>query len=411
MAIVQERRTLDLADRETDIHLRDVAATADFSSVSLRPVVESSFKVVSQTFTEHVNDPDAILRKAVGHEIIINRKQQGPLQPGERVRPPETITAKLLGFDEHQLVIETPNRQLPIQIIPRGADIAEIKLMADSGGATTKPPISCRISTDKPGPHEAMLTYRASGIWWQANYELLLGDEKPSGQFGGSISIINRTGVAFEDARINLAPSVSRASAQAGKPLYALPQLTSIPADAAQRIPLVDAPAVSYQMVLACAANDYRRYPSTASTYLSIENTSKNGLGAALPPGRIRVSRQGTSGAAPIILAEDSFAAAEPNRLMLIRLGQPSQVSARRRESRSHLNDDGISTEQKIQITLRNRSDAAQRVLLIETVPASAEIIEKSDDYQKQSRGVIFPVNVPAGGEKIVAYTLREPAQ
>src|SRR5688500_7602487 len=144
LAIVQQRRTLNLPGEEADIHLRDVPAMADFNTISLRPVIAGSFKVLSQTYVEQVSDPDALLRRAIGHEVIINRKLPGQILPGERTRPPETINARLLGFDQHQLVVETNNRQLPIQIIPRGPEISEIKLMASSSAAMTKPPISCR---------------------------------------------------------------------------------------------------------------------------------------------------------------------------------------------------------------------------------------------------------------------------
>ena len=72
-----------------------------------------------------------MLRQALGREVLINRKQAASrVADRDRATPPETISAKLVAFDDKVLVIETPNRQLPVEIIPRNEDISEIKLLA-----------------------------------------------------------------------------------------------------------------------------------------------------------------------------------------------------------------------------------------------------------------------------------------
>ncbi len=417
LAIIQQRRTLDLQEGESNLHLSDLATTADFSSLSLRPAVPDAFKVLSQSLAEQVTEPDALLRRAIGHEIIINRKQ--PVLP-DRARTPETINAKLLAFDQQQLVLETGNRQLPVQIIPRNSEIAEIKLMADTAAPTTRPALSARITSAKGGPQEAVLTYHASGLSWHADYDILLREDQSKANFASSITILNRSGISFDDARINLiaaAPGANlnvaskRFAEETGKVVYSLPQPISLPADAAHRVTLVDAANVSSEMVLACGDGDYARTPAFAASYLVIENTSKNGLGRPLPAGRVRLSSQVSQNSAPALLADDVLPAVAQDDLIFLRLGATSQITAKR-EVEERRDTDRATFLQTIQITLRNPTDQPKRILLIEPRPISAsQIIDKSEEVQLQSKTMIFTANVPAGGEKTVSYSVRRPAQ
>jgi len=415
LAIIQQRRAIELTEGESVVQLPDIARSADFSTLSLRPAAADSFKVLSQSFTDSATDPDSLLHRAVGHEVIINRKAP-PLS--DRPRTPETINAKLLAFDQNQIVLETANRQLPIQIIPRNAEISEIKLMADSGLIFNQAPFTARLSAAKAGAQEAIVTYHAAGMTWHADYGILLRDESKAG-FSAAITILNRSGSAFDSARVNLvaaSPGLNlntasrRTAEEVGKQVYSLPQPVSIPADAAHRVSLAEGN-ISSQTVLACTPADYARVPLLASTYLAIENNSKNGLGLSLPPGRLRVTKQTDANAAPLLIADNVISGAAPDELILIRLGPPSQLSITR-EFKEHADTDRSATLQIAQLTIHNPTDRAKKIILVEPRPAAAsQILEKTDEFQMQSQGLVFRTEVPANAEKVISYTLRKPAQ
>ena len=398
MAMVQQRRTFELNEGETTVQLVGLASTGDFSTLSLRPAEVDGFKVLGQTLVGPSADPDSMLRRAVGHEIIINRKAP-PI--AERARTPETINARLLAFDQNQLVVETNNRQLPIQIIPRSADIAEIKLMADS--APTHATVSARLNS-KGGTQEGILTYQASGMTWHADYELMLSDDQSKAHLISAITLINRSGTAFDDARVNLAFLRS-----ASKESYLLPQAVSLAADAAQRVALLDAREVSCQTILAAAPADYSHMPAFACTYLAIENSSRNHLGRALPAGSLRVIRNSDAGAA--LVGSETLGALEVDDVMLVRLGQASPVTVKR-EISERMDNDKAAANQTIVLTVRNRGDQAQKIVLVEPRPAaSSKVIEKSDEFHMQSQLLLFKIDIPASGEKVISYTVRQPAQ
>ena len=401
MALIQQRRTFELKEGDTTIQLVGIPPTADFSTLSLRPATADAFKVLSQSLIAPAVDPDSMLRRAIGHEIIINRKAPPIADHG---RTPETINAKLLSFDQHQLVVETSNRQLPVQIIPRPGDIAEIKLMADSAPAT-RATVSAQLSSSKEGQQEGILSYQTPGMTWHADHELLLSEDETKAHLASTITLVNRTGTAFDDARVHL--SWSRTTS---KEIYPLPQPIALAADAAQRVALLDAAEVSCQTVLACTPSDYSRIPTLVCTYLAIENSSKNHLGRALPAGHVRLIKQ-SADAAPTLLAEEPLFNVAIDDLILVRLGQPSGVSVKR-EIIERLDTERAVTDQTIQMKLRNRTNQPQKILLAEPRPSDAsQIIQKSDDYQSQSRSILFRIDLPANDEKTITYTVRRPAQ
>jgi len=403
MAIIQWRRTFELNEGESRIDIPGIASTADFSTLSLRPTTADAFKVLSQSLVEPAADPEAFLRRAIGHEIIINRKAP----PIGDHRAPETINAKLIAFDANQLVVQTSNRQLPVQIIPRNADIAEIKLLADS--APTRVAVSAQISSSKGGPQEAILSYHASGFTWHADYEIVIGDDQSKANLTGTITMLNRSRASFDDARISLI--ASRPGPEGEKQIYSLPQPASLAADSAQRVGLLDAPGISCQMVLACTAADAARSGAFVPKYLAIENSSKNNLGRSLPAGRVRVVKQSNADAAPTLLIDAVLPAGAQDDLILVRIGPASAVTAKR-EIIERLDTNKSAVNQTIKITLRNSTDQLQKILLIEPRPGlAAQIIEKSDEFQTQSQSLLWKLDLPANGEKIVSYTTRRPAQ
>jgi len=57
LAIIQQRRTLELNEGESVVNLPDIATGADFSTLSLRPASADAFKVLSQSLVDAASDP------------------------------------------------------------------------------------------------------------------------------------------------------------------------------------------------------------------------------------------------------------------------------------------------------------------------------------------------------------------
>jgi hypothetical protein len=110
-------------------------------------------------------------------------------------------------------------------------------------------------------------------------------------------------------------------------------------------------------------------------------------------------------------LADDIVPAIAQNDLLLVRVGPASPVSVKRGVS-EQIDPDPSSTLQIFQLNLHNSSNQPQKVLLVEPQPlANSQILEKSDEFRMQSDSMLFTVEVPANGDKVVSYSVRRPAQ
>src|SRR5688500_15610823 len=125
--VVREVRRLPLEQGQNTVKFSDVAAGIDPTTASFKSLTTPhNTSHLEQNFEYDVVSRDKLLEKYLGRNVIINRKQ-APM-PGDRTRMPETIEARLLAFTPDQLVLQTNNKQLPVQIIPRNEDVSEIKL-------------------------------------------------------------------------------------------------------------------------------------------------------------------------------------------------------------------------------------------------------------------------------------------
>src|SRR5262249_41142087 len=148
-------RLIDLHPGHNIIRLEDLPDALDPSTLVIRPLSHPDQTSIRSISFEHgaASSPDALLKDAIGREVIINRKQPAAhdrLDRSDRPNPPETINARLLAFDDKVLVVETPNRQLPVDIIPRNEDIIEIKLRSREG-QSMRPTLNTEIDAAQGG--------------------------------------------------------------------------------------------------------------------------------------------------------------------------------------------------------------------------------------------------------------------
>jgi len=80
----------------------------------------------------------------------------------------------------------------------------------------TRPTLIWDVWADREGEHDARVSYQTAGLTWWADYNLVYSDgETPNNGYldvGGWVSILNRSGASYEDARLKLiAGDVNRA--------------------------------------------------------------------------------------------------------------------------------------------------------------------------------------------------------
>jgi hypothetical protein len=143
--------------------------------------------------------------------------------------------------------------------------------------------------------------------------------------------------------------------------------------------------------------------------YLRLTNSEKNGMGIPLPAGRIRVYKRDEADSANEFIGEDVIQHTPKDEEVLIKLGTAFDIVGERTQTDFTANYAGHVITESLEIKLRNHKKEDVHVLVRENLFrwVNWEITRSSDKWEKQdARTIHFPVDVPAGGEKTVTYTV-----
>lgn len=456
--VVRETRKIALVAGDNQIKFTNVAAGIDPTTVSFKSLTApDSTAVLEQNFEYDIVSPDKLLEKYLGKSVIINRKQES--RPGERTLP-ETIEAKLLAFTPEQLVLETNNRQLPVQMIPRNHDITEIKLFELKTGLITKPTLVWKLNTDRAGDHDVLVSYRTDNITWRADYTLVVNKDDAAADLSSWVTLVNESGAAYPDARLKLIagdvrrlrpePQVFRGSMGGGGGaaatadtgfkeksffeyhLYTLGRPTSVANNSTKQIELFPAKAnlpvaktyvysgFDPQNVYDQQADDSRdvrgRYNKNVDIYLQFKNTERNGLGIPLPAGRIRVYKRddadpqqgGEAGGTPEFIGEDKIDHTPKDEALLVRIGSAFDITGER--TQTNFTQTGHTVTESFEIKLRNHKKESVNILVKEKLYRwrQWEITAASEKFDKHdSRTIHIPIQVKPDEEKTLTYTVK----
>jgi hypothetical protein len=95
---------------------------------------------------------------------------------------------------------------------------------------------------------------------------------------------------------------------------------------------------------------------------------------------------------------------------VLVKLGTAFDIVGERKQTDFTANYDGRVITESFEIKVRNHKTEPVQVLVRESLFrwVNWEITKSSDKWEKQDyRTIHFPIDVPAGGEKTVTYTVK----
>jgi len=449
--VVRETRRIPLVAGQNQVKFTNVAAGIDPTTVSFKSLTApDSTSVLEQNFEYDIVSPDKLLEKYLGKSVIINRKQDA--RPGERTLP-ETIEARLLSFTPGQLVLETNNKQLPVEIIPRDHDITEIKLFELKTGLITKPTLIWQLNTNRAGDHDVQVSYQTDNITWRADYTLVVNKNDTAADLSSWVTLVNESGASYPNARLKLVAGDVRRMRRERPPeqgymdfagaartgfqekglfeyhLYTLDRPTSIANNSTKQIELFprksELPCAKLYVfegapsdVVPMQPNSNRDLRERSNTkvdvYLQFKNSEKSGLGIPLPAGRIRVYKrddaadQDDTGDALEFIGEDKIDHTPKDETLLVRVGSVFDVTGQWKET-NFTRAERTATD-SVEVKLRNHKAQPVHVILKENLLRGGEweITASSEKFEKHdARTIHIPVDVPANGEKTVTYTVK----
>lgn len=423
LALVKERRRVELPAGMVRLSLRDVAAQLRPETALLRAVSGSPLHLVEQNFDFDLLTPQKLLEKYVGREVTVIRSHP---TTGEEKREKATVLAAgqgtVLRFADR---IETgvPGRLAFDSVPPNLRDRPTLSVLLDAGG----------------GKQAVELSYLTGGLSWKADYVANLSADGKSLDLNAWVTLTNRSGAGFDDATLQLvagsvnrvrqqdsrvyamaAPAPARAKTQEATQealldyhLYSFERPTSIADNQTKQLALLSASAVPVRREYLLAGNEYYyrdRYGQIGqklkpAVFLEFDNKGGQ-LGKPLPAGIVRVYARDSKGAAQFV-GEDRVEHTAKNEKLKLRLGEAFDITAERKQTSYRKIADNV-IESAWRVELRNAKDEAVTVKVQEPMPGDWEMIQESQKHTKESARVAsWNAVVPASGSAVLEYTVR----
>ncbi|MBI5957761.1 MAG: hypothetical protein HY866_03430 [Chloroflexi bacterium] len=362
-----------------------------------------------------------------------------------------TYTGTLLSVD-FKLVIQLESGAI---VTPDRTLIREFTL-ADAQQKPVEPSaLSLLVRSEQAGPQQLTVFYLFGGLSWQnASYNLRLGADNTTVDFTGWVSLYNSVSVPFENATTTLGvgdfdrlqyvshdvqfaamptatmlPTATPTPAggnvggmmQPANLLIDLPYPVTLPANSGLLVEFLAGAEAAAQNVFVYDSSprvfgysgfitnpDYGLTDNhVVQNYLGFSTKEEGGLGMALPAGLIRIYQENESGASLLIGQTQLAFTREGEDVRIFLENSTDLIGTRTRTDIQVLSADAI--QETFEIRLTNSGDRALTVTVPERMTRSArwEILGATMPYEQPDQfGVVFTVDVPAGGESVVTYTV-----
>ncbi len=323
--------------------------------------------------------------------------------------------------------------------------------------AILKPTLDWRIHAERAARLEAELSYVSGGMRWKADYNMVAGETGDRLDVVGWITMDNQSGKDFENARIKLvAGDVNkiqpvgalyqramadevRMAREAAAPqvtersfdeyhLYTLPLETTLHDRESKQVEFVRAANVQAKRIYVYdGAKIDRRYygwdaatvrnqpeygtQSNAKVWVMREfaNTAENGLGIALPRGRVRFYRRDVGGAMEFT-GENNIDHTARNEKLRVYTGDAFDIVGERKRTNFQIDHNKNWLDETFEIRVRNRKSEPVEVRVVEHMYrwVNWRLTAQTLPHKKtESQTAEFVVRLGADQEQVLTYTVH----
>ncbi|WP_440945395.1 DUF4139 domain-containing protein [Methanosarcina sp. T3] len=413
LALVKERRELDLKTGVNSVEYTDVAALIDPTSVMFEDTTNKNTAVLEQNYEYDLVSSYKLLDKFLGEEITATEKEG------------ETYTGTLLSHDGGVVLRLSDGKVVSLD------EVSKFEF-PDSAGLLTKPTLVWQVYSPIAGSRDVLTSYLTGGMNWNADYIVKTNADDTKADIQGWVSIDNEAGTTYEDARLKLvAGEVHRVTVPqtiyydyevaeeegamyAGAKdsfveeslfeyhLYTLERTVTLKNNQVKQISLLSADSVPVEKELIFDISK----SENVQAVLNLENSKEKGLGMPLPAGVVRVYKTDSDGQLQF-LGEDSIDHTPKDEEVEVVVGSAFDVTG----TRTQTNYDRVSNDvwrESYEIELKNHKSEAQKVRVVEHFYGDWEITTSSDTYEKTDAYTAeWEVTVPADGSKKVTFTVE----
>lgn len=443
-ALIKEIRQLSLSAGRQNVAIEDVAQFIEPTSVGIRSLTApDGFSVLEQNYQYDLISPIAILNKAVGSRVrfvrLLSNGSKDILE-GILVSSPTAIVGGEGGSVQtyQGMVIRTDDGRIILN--PTG----EIEVSSIPDGLISKPTLLWDVVTKSAGSQDIELSYITQNFSWNANYVLTLGKDS-TGDVRGWVSMNNRSGATFKDAKLKLlAGDVQRAQDRPGNMgrggggaraemmkdggfneetlfeyhLYTLQRPATVKNNELKQLSLLEGTGVKTEKKLIVdSMRDFGQYyPGEAQVgsgvlkpmvRVEFVNSKANGMGMPLPEGAFKVYQRDASGSVQL-LGEDRIQHTPKDERVSLFVGRSFDVVAERKRTEWKWADQSRrNIEESFEIELRNRKETSETVTVLERHFWDWIVTAKSEAFTKPDANTMqFVITLKPGEVKKINYTV-----
>ena len=431
-AVVRETLPIDLKAGVNQVSFAGATAQVEADSVILRDVAgKAEFQILEQSYRNDPVSQAMLLSLFEGKTLEFNRRETN--------KPDRIVTGKVVrsgyvpGGNYVEPIIEVDGK---LQFSLPGEPIFP-SLGTDN---VLKPTLNWKLNSASSGKIDAEVAYLSNGFSWEASYNLVATDKSDLLDVVGWVTMKNRSGMTFADARVKLlAGDVNRAqpeypigygrgmgSGGAVKSaarvvteksfdefhLYALGNPVTLRDKETKQVEFVRATGVKAERIYVFESNRQyeQRGAGKVQVYREFKNSEANKLGMALPKGKVRFYTQDGDRQLEFV-GENRIDHTPKDEVIRVLTGNSFDLVGERRVKSSK--DDGANRNatRTVEIKVRNRKKEPVEIRVIEhaeylggnwTLTAQSQAHEKKD-------ATIFEFRVPLqpDEEKVITYTIR----
>ena len=470
-AVVRVQAPLDLKQGINHVQLSDVTNYLEPDSVILRdPSGQYPLRILEQNYRADPVSQQSMLQLYEGKQIdfLVNQNGRQEVVSGKIIRsgyaPPSPPTYPYYsgGYGEQQIPPAMREPIIEVNGQLRFSLPGEPLFPALAEGSILKPVLSWVIDSQKAGHVDAQFSYITSGLGWDATYNVI---EPAAGQtldLVGWVTMHNRSGKTFKDAKVDLmAGTIHKLSPQgyggvvggvlgrldlyakifqSGGPnvtqqpfdeyhLYTLHRPVTLHDQETKQVEFIRANGIKASLYyvydgLELPPNQYNgwnmqmirqnrdfgtEFTRQVRVYRSFANTEANHLGIPLPAGRLRFYREGQGGNLQF-LGEAPIEHTSANETVRAYTGNAFDLKGDRIRTNYVMDSMRDTLDESFKIRLSNHKKQAAEIRVDEHLYRGYtwEIQQHSDPFVKMdSQTIEFRVEVPAGGQKSITYTVH----
>jgi len=187
LAVVQDRRDIEVKDGRQRIEFQDVSAQIRPETVSLSA---ADIAIVEQNFDFDLLTPAKLMEKAVGQEVTIVRVNPATgAETREQAQVLATNGGVVLKIGQRIEVLRDDG--LPVRVI--------FNKVPDNLRA--RPTLSVSIIGSHAGTRRATLSYLTPGLGWKADYVALYNESDGKIDVQGWVTLTNSSGTTYDNAQ------------------------------------------------------------------------------------------------------------------------------------------------------------------------------------------------------------------